>query len=54
MKRLPLILAVILGGISFIIILPILIILWLLGANEVFSNYTTFLTHAILDEDDED
>ena len=52
MKRLPLILAIILGVLSFIIVSPILIVLWLLGANEVWYNYTTFLKHAILDDDD--
>lgn len=50
MKRLPLILAIILGALSFVIVCPILVILYLLGASNVFGNYIDFLNNSIMED----
>ena len=53
MKRLPLFLAVLIGGISILILSPIIGFLWLLGANEPLNNYIDFLDKSIFFKESE-
>ena len=43
MTRLTLCLAVLLGGIMFIVSLPFLCLIWLLGGEDVFESYIDML-----------